>query len=772
MTEERNKNMVRIKKTTRQDGAEELWNRGIAAAIRIICFICGFILSAARLFTMHVPLSTGFAAACPEEGFIFSVAGALAGGILRLTGGELINALVPLAGTGAVRFLLKKTGALPENRIVMPVTVFLMDFFCGTVIVFAEGLSLNAFMLCLCSACINAASVVFYSGAAGYIGSAKNAFLPDEHSLICITAGLCSLLLGSSEISLAGFRPSGAFAAFVTVGAAYLFGAGGGSIAGIVMGMGNAVGGTGAALALSLSICGLSGGIFSKFGRFSCALAFSLAAGVASLIDGTAEGIAVFAQAAAAAIVFSLIPRREITKMKKLIREPGAGRVREEFSAAGEKLKKAAYALGSVSSCVASVSEGISAMEPDSEIMVIMRVRERVCSSCRLKDTFCPECGEFAEITEKLSRGEEVSAADFSLNFNSKCPSVPRLADNFNRVYAGRKAVNALQANSARSRELACCQFDWMAELLRELSETTRQGAYYLYEKEKTAARVLRENGFEPDSVKCTVPLSGAMKLECRVREIPVGTSLSRLTSYLSGELRAELMSPEIRENKEDKELIFRRKELFGVTLGSARASCGNKKLCGDYFECFTSESSACIVLSDGMGTGGRAAIDSTMTVELFSRLVKAGLAPEISMKITNSALAVKSDDESVSTLDAAMIDLFTGEAEIYKAGAAATFRVSSGKVMTDEIASTPLGILSKVNSGKITVKLRAGDVLVMVSDGVLGSGSDWIKEEIRTAGEISDPQSFSEELLSAARRKCGEMYDDMTVITALITEN
>lgn len=593
----------------------------------------------------------------------------------------------------------------------------------------------------------------------------------DNHSLVCIVSSLCTLLLGASELSIMGFRPARFFGSFVIITAAYLFSRSGGSIAGIAIGGCIAVSGTGVALSICYGICGLLSGIFSRFGQIVCALVFTLTAGVAALIDGSAEGISVFSEAAAAAFIFAVIPRNKLSRVRSNILNPKVRRIESEFGSAGERLLEASRAIGSVSECVSSVSKGIEALSPASDIMVCMRVRERVCAECRLKDTFCPEEGEFASILEKLSRGEAVGSEDFSINFNSKCPSVPRLADNFNRIYAGRNAVTALQANSSRNRELACGQFDWTSNLLRELSEELGRGAQTLFNKEKSAARVLSEYGFEVSSVSCIQPLSGAMRLTCVVDEIPPSTSLTHLTSLLSSELEAQMNPPRIREHKNGKELTFLRKELFKIRLGSASASCGNQRLCGDYFECFQTESKAYIILSDGMGTGGRAAIDSTMTVELFSRLIRAGLSLDTALSITNSALSVKSEDESLSTLDVAEIDLFDGSAIILKAGAAPSFYTSSGKVRAVEISSTPLGILSRVKFSRCNLKMHGGDTLVMVSDGILGSGSGWLKDEIKAFSGGADASGFSELILDTARRKCGEKFDDMTVITAVAEE-
>ena len=765
------KNMEKLTAIENNDFSDRLWDKGVHILTCTLCFVSGFILSGAELMSMSIPLSIGFAAAFTGYELVFASVGGLVGAALRLSAGEIINAALPLAGVAVTVFILDKMSIKKKRRLILSVGVFSFCFVCKTAVMFSEMPSMNEFILIFCSSVLCGISVVFYSGTADCIRRKQNVSMLDNHSLICIIATLCTLLLGASEISIFGFRPARFFGSFVILTAAYLFSRSGGSIAGISIGGCIAVSGTSVALSICYGVCGLLSGIFSKFGKFVCALTFSLTAGIAALLDGSSEGISVFAEAATAALIFAAIPGKYLRKVRSSITDPGVLRMETEFCNAGDRLTEAAKAIGSVSECVSSVSKGIEALSPASDIMVCMRVRERICSGCPLKDTFCPEEGEFSEITKKLSQGEAVGCEDFSVNFNSKCPSAPRLADCFNRVYAGQKAVNAMQANSARNRELACSQFDWISTLLTELSTEIGKGSQVLFNKEKSAMRVLADNGFSVVSVSCINPPSGALRLKCTVEDIPVSTSLSRLTSELSRELEAQLLSPEIREHKNGKEMIFTRKELFKVRIGSAAASCGNQKLCGDYFECFRTDSKAYIILSDGMGTGGRAAIDSAMTVELFSRLIRAGVSLDTALSITNTALSVKSDDESLSTLDVAEIDLFDGSTVIYKAGAAASFYTTAGRVRTVEMPSTPLGILSKVKFSRYTLRLRGGDSLIMVSDGILGCGNTWLKDEIKAFSGGPDATEFSENILESARRRCGARFDDMTVVAAVAEE-
>lgn len=748
---------------------ESLIDKGVRALALTLYYMGGFVLSGAGLFFVRVPFCVGLAAACSGAELVAVCAGSITGCFLRMNIQESLVCLIPLTGAAALVCACEKL-RFRNKQTVLCTGVFIFTFAASTILLFSAKPSLNGLVLNLCASALCAGSVVFYKGAVDCIRKKRDIYMLDNHSLICIMMSLCTLLLGCSEVSIMGLRPARLFGSLIIIAAASLFSQAGGSIAGVSIGTCLAVSGTSVALSLCYGICGLASGIFSKYGQLLCSLVFSGVAGVFALIDGSAEGLYVFIEAAVAGLIFSVLPSKQLAGIRSGIERPHKEKVASEAVGTKEKLAEASRAVGSVSRCIRSVSNGIEAITPPNDVIVCLRVKERVCTDCKLKNNLCPENGEFAAIMEKLSQGNSVSAEDFSANFNQKCPSAPKLAESFNRIYSGRSAVNALQAGAARNREFACGQFEWASKLLKELADGVENGARVLHGKERTALRVLTDRDFEVLNVACTQPSPGAICLKCSVAEIPPGTSLTRLTSALSAELEVQLNPPGIREIPQGKELTFMRKEILDFRFGCASASCGNRKLCGDYFECFRTDSKAYVIMSDGMGTGGRAAIDSAMTVEIFSRLIKAGIGLDTALGFTNIALAVKSEDESLSTLDVAEIDLFSGETQILKAGAAPSFYTCSGRVRTVEPPSIPLGILNNVGFSKYTLKLRGGDMLVMASDGMLGSGSNWLRDEIKAARN-PDAREFSELLLETARRKCGKNYDDMTVVTLIMEE-
>ena len=213
-------------------------------------------------------------------------------------------------------------------------------------------------------------------------------------------------------------------------------------------------------------------------------------------------------------------------------------------------------------------------------------------------------------------------------------------------------------------------------------------------------------------------------------------------------------------------------KTRYTVLFGSAQLNCHAERLCGDAFERFYDRNGRfCVVLSDGMGTGGRAAVDGAMTAALAGRMMQAGFKSESILRVLNSALIMKSEDESLSTLDTLTIDLYTGRVENRKAGAAPSFLCSRGRVSRIQSTTLPIGILRDLDTEEYVDHVSGGDTLVMISDGVVSDDSDWLEEMIARAWKRKeDAETLAREIVSQARLRQGtEQGDDTTALVLQI---
>ena len=138
----------------------------------------------------------------------------------------------------------------------------------------------------------------------------------------------------------------------------------------------------------------------------------------------------------------------------------------------------------------------------------------------------------------------------------------------------------------------------------------------------------------------------------------------------------------------------------------------------------------------------------------------------ELAARLVNVALALKSEDESGATLDLISVDLYTGTARLFKAGAAPGFLVHGGRVRAVGEATLPMGVLGGVNGQSRVVHLTAGDYAVLVSDGLLVDGAGWVAKQVELSAAAGDaPEKLAETLVQTARiraQKTGRP-DDIT---------
>ena len=212
---------------------------------------------------------------------------------------------------------------------------------------------------------------------------------------------------------------------------------------------------------------------------------------------------------------------------------------------------------------------------------------------------------------------------------------------------------------------------------------------------------------------------------------------------------------------------------LYDVEIGSDQHIADGGKLCGDCIDYFSDGMGKTYALvCDGMGTGGRAAVDGNMAVSVMGRLLRSGLSPDSSLQIVNSALMIKSGDESLSTVDLAGIDLYTGGVTLKKAGAPLTYIKKGGRLTAREMPSLPAGILNNIKFSTESIHLKAGDMVVMVSDGVLTGDERWLERLIKTWNEGSAQDLAQAVVQEAIRRRAETKDDDITAVVVRLTEN
>lgn len=142
-------------------------------------------------------------------------------------------------------------------------------------------------------------------------------------------------------------------------------------------------------------------------------------------------------------------------------------------------------------------------------------------------------------------------------------------------------------------------------------------------------------------------------------------------------------------------------------------------------------------MVCDGMGSGQRAAEMAALGVSVLSALLAANVNRQMALALLNNAICTAKEECAVA-LDLLSLDLYEGRAGFLKSGAAASFVYRDGALFRIRSRTIPLGLLRVVDSEEAGFEVRAGDIMLLLSDGVLGEAEDgaWLKDILSQGGE------------------------------------
>ena len=220
-----------------------------------------------------------------------------------------------------------------------------------------------------------------------------------------------------------------------------------------------------------------------------------------------------------------------------------------------------------------------------------------------------------------------------------------------------------------------------------------------------------------------------------------------------------------IASRQEGDEIVFEMEALKGLTTRMARISLpeDEESVCGDETgELKMPSGKVVYAVSDGMGSGEEANRESRAAIDLLFDQFRLGVERELIYENVNRLLMAQGGREVYATLDAASIDLTTGEAEMVKFGAPPTCLIRGETVRTLSGEALPCGIVDEARPCIHRIRLRQRDRLVFCTDGVYDLLGKELETELKRDPARS-PEGLAEDLMEAARQK--GQRDDMTVM-------
>jgi stage II sporulation protein E len=569
--------------------------------------------------------------------------------------------------------------------------------------------------------------------------------------------------------------------------------AGTGAAVGIILGLIQALSGSILPAAIGVyGLCGLLCGVLKGVGKTGCTLAFILGNALMTFyINGSTEVLIKFYEILTAAILFMIIPSSFMIKAlssKKifasdLLKDKTYNKRFKEYTT--DKLNEVASVFDELA---VTLKDSVSNKEFYSQIdaaQILDQVVNKCCSSCGM----CSNCWKrdfyksyqylFGFLTQIENEGS-IKLESIPKAFTERCIKPEEMISSIRYYYdLYRNNLNWMKKIN-ESRMVVCEQLREVSTVVSDLALQIDVDINFNRNMEELIIVALDTQGInvqdvvvaEGDSgisIDIKVPACGGRR-DCIKHIIPI---VNKVTNKKF--VKRDMMC--LTKNNDQCSIRLKEAEKYQVATGIAKATKSGTVSGDNYSFIELKDSKFMLALSDGMGTGYKASIESGATIRLLEKFLYAGFDKDLAVKTINSLLLMKSNEETYATIDLSVINQYNGEVEFVKVGAVSTFIKYEDHVDVIKIGSLPVGILKNVEMEFVRKKLQDGDFVIMVSDGILDSNQSEINKERWLADIINNintrnPQKIADEILETCiEANGGTACDDMTVMVAKIWE-
>jgi len=753
--------------------------------IRVVRCLAHFLLalglSQAEVFGSYTPFGVAVVAVSgPGMTGALAFAGVVLGSYL---GGDFFFGLkyIAMAVLVYAANLVFHDVAVYKKHWFKPAVAAFMAAATGFVYVQDAGFGMTAVIFYITETTLIGGSTYFFQIAlVGWGGAVREEDMGLKRTVsVLILVSVCLVALAGMT-GPAGISVGRLLAVFLVMCTAYKGGVGSGSTAGAALGiaMDASLGGT-PFFSMAYAFSGLISGLFGRHGKLLFTVSFVLANAVAVLWTwGEPAHIAAVYEVFLVSMTFMFLPGSVLSKFALNFGEEAIDtpvtRTRTAAQGRAERLASAFHTL------YETVKSPPVEWKNDNDIATVFdRAAEGCCRKCQRalscwRLDYETTIDAMNNATKPMLERGSLEAADFPRHFRESCKHLERYIDLVNFEL---KALTLRRQHRARLREnrtVLAAQYADMRAILTDLATELSESLTPEPVRERKLRRFLRTLDVE---AKTAVFRDTCGRLHAELRGVNLRTLLrdSDRLAKLSAALGVRLCEKRTETPEHEREVIaLMEAEPLAAAVGIASVRRRGQTVSGDrstYFK--TDDGNLCLILCDGMGTGGAAAKESGELSNILQQFLQAGLDPAAAMKLTNGALQVKNGGlTACASVDLLTVSLFTGAAKLYKYGAAPTYikRGRNVKAIRGESLAAGLGSAKSHTPDTANLRLPPGSFAVLVSDGISQEKDDkWLR--ILLADYTgTEAKELAREIVEAAIARTGH-EDDKTVLAVFVEE-
>lgn len=487
--------------------------------------------------------------------------------------------------------------------------------------------------------------------------------------------------------------------------------------------------------------------------------------------------------------LFLLIPRKIYEKLKTdSILDSNTDISRERHlnflkSIITSKIDKFSDVLTEMSSTINGFVKEEKELDSSRNVVLLENLSDRVCSKCSLKQTCWRKeihytYASFGVLIDSYIRGTK----EFPEDLNYRCIRKEILKQNTEEMVKNYLTEQMWKKRIYENKKTLSSQMSNMASSMNELTKEFDTNIGFNSEIDQRLSEKLSKSKIIVKDIFTFTEKNNRLFVNIYVKDDIFKKDLKKqITSIVNSVVPKKMHLVNTELTATENITIFEYEEMpkFKINIYSAFECKYGEKYNGDSFiETKLKNNNHLIALCDGMGSGAEAVLESKKTVDLIENFVDAGFSNGTAINTVNTIMGMRfSDEEKFSTLDLASIDLYTGITTFYKVGAVSTFIKKANKLDVIKSKTLPMGVLDTVDVDIEKNSLKDGDIIIMLSDGVMDacrekeSKNKWIEKFI-SVYDSSNYKLFCEELIRVAKSfNDGKANDDMTVIVAEFRE-
>lgn len=400
------------------------------------------------------------------------------------------------------------------------------------------------------------------------------------------------------------------------------------------------------------------------------------------------------------------------------------------------------------------------------------------CGGCHLgrmqlqKDTYY-----LRYLMNAFGKNGRIESDDMPRIFSETCCDMPQYLEELNGELERSQMQIDWKKRFLESREVTAIQFQEVEHLLLTLASSSEEWEDVTEEWESAIRKGCRRVHLRVARLLAEADRKGHLQVHMILqngsrRPVPAREAADAVGLAMKRRFRVEENGRSM-IGREASRVTLVEEPSYGVCLGVARIAGGGSDVSGDNYSAMELPGGRYLLcLSDGMGSGPAACEESEAVVELAEQLLESGFRLEQAVKSINSVLLLREGEQDPATLDLHCLNLYTGEMNSRKQGAAATFIKRGEEIRVLESSDTPIGWSRDVAGEESSVHLEKDSFVVLVTDGVIealpGTDKEEFLSEILRRVKGGNPQMMAEDILSLAVGQ-EEAKDDMTVLVAAV---